>query len=108
MSHKFENEFAEALYERSLNGFHDDSLGDCVDFGWYGLFLKDHAILSENNHGFVTVSRFDSAEATEDAWDELTGEYEEFEDEAEESFYEGYGQYDDDTYDNDSDLMNEY
>lgn len=75
MSHKFQNELACRLYELSLNGQHDDSLGDTVDFDWYALFLQERAIIREDNYGSVAVTHFETIEATEEAWDDLVEDW---------------------------------
>jgi hypothetical protein len=102
MSHKFEDEFAEDLYRASLNGLNDDGLGDTADFGWHGLFLKDLAILTEDNYGFVSVTRFASLGDLEEAWDILQDEYNEFE------YEDAYG-YEDEYYESgfESDLYDD-
>jgi hypothetical protein len=84
-STKFDSKLAETLYERSLDGAHDDECGSVSENGvWYGLFETSHGgyILWKDSLGFVGVVSFKSVRRLTQAWEECLFLANEYEDEA--------------------------
>jgi hypothetical protein len=75
MSTKFDSQATEALYKQEP----DDSWGESLDgFSWYGLYRAQiqggGSIIIEDTYGFVGRSDFETSEALELAWIEVTTE----------------------------------
>ena len=68
------SELAERLYYDALDGFTDDELG-VSEFGWYGLFEYDNAILLEDSQGFVSATAYETRDETLNAWAVLQDDY---------------------------------
>ena len=86
---------AEKLEKITLNGFHDNELGDVENFGWYALILNfkefnfqtigKSYIVNQDNYGFFTYTEFETENEAQKAWSELENEYEQYESENEEN-----------------------
>ena len=75
---KFENALAERLYELSLDGGQDDSIGSVDELGWAGRFNDERAVLTEDSQGFVWVEQHETDLTFEEHWQDILDLYEEF------------------------------
>ena len=73
------------LYDQAGQSFLDDELGAVDDFGWYGKFsgkIKGrgpfHAICTEDNQGFFSVTWITSEAALDATWSMLETNYDDF------------------------------
>ena len=77
---KFDSPRTEVLYQKSLDGWQTEELGDAGTFGWYGLFLNFHGedyILHEDSQGFVDSTVYPLGEG-ESAWECVYCDYEDW------------------------------
>ena len=88
---KFSDLVGQWLYDRILEGWSDEELGDVQDFGHYDLVAFDKpvmvkeqdgtswqfgaAIVTEDSQGFVEYETFDTAAQAEQKWAEIEAEY---------------------------------
>ena len=94
---KFDDNVAEFVYERTLDGWGSEQLGDVQSFGYYELVVfgsddplkvqmedgsvevwGEAAILMENNQGFVYVDYYDTVAEAQQAWVNLEAEYDDY------------------------------
>jgi len=75
---KFDSKLAEALYDLSLDSSQDDECGDVSVCGFWAARFDtlecletEHAILIEDEQGFVSAESFDSLDDLETRWNEL-------------------------------------
>jgi len=77
---KFQDALTHALYESAMDGYCDDTFGSLAEHGReYCLFVDFdcgdgeiiHAVLVEDDEGYVFADAFPSKESAEMAWDEI-------------------------------------
>lgn len=97
---------AEFVYERTLDGWSTEELGDVQDFGHFDLVVfgpedpltvqvedgnqevwGEAAILMENDQGFVYVTYFNTVAEAEAKWAKLEAEYDEFMEGVDDEYY---------------------
>lgn len=113
---KFSTILDSYVYQVSLDGGCDDEAGNVDEFGyWYGLMRRGRSIfrnhdplleilneaeqkqltesagviMCEDSNGFVSVNYYQSATALDEAWDRITDEFEELEEDEPEEGYLG-------------------
>ena len=101
---KFDSNVEEFVYEKVMDGWSSEELGESESFGHYDLVLFGKpvtvkqdtgdwsfvaAIMKEDSQGFISVDYFDTDKEAKDAWSQIEKEYENFfEDEDSEEFGE--------------------
>jgi hypothetical protein len=94
-SGKFDGLHTEILYNLSLMGFEDDSVGDANTFGYFELFSQYGAILETNSEGFVTSAIHNPISDAERIFGEISHEYYSFMDDMDdEPWFPEYDEYD--------------
>lgn len=76
MSGKFSNATCERLYNRSLEGFHDDETGNVDECGFWACVFRLKTggfILVNDSQGFVELERHRTPDELERRWTELVG-----------------------------------
>jgi len=64
---KFSSDLAEQLYGETP----DEQSGSVEELGWFGLFKKEQAILTEDSQGFVDVEQFSTETDLNECWELL-------------------------------------
>ena len=64
---KFSSDLAEQLYGETP----DETSGSVEELGWFGLFKKERAILTEDSQGFVDAEEFSTNEKLLEVWELL-------------------------------------
>lgn len=72
------NERTEHFYGLTLEGFHDEEMGDVDGPGWFALFRYSRIIIHVDSQGFKHGGYYETPELVESAWEwgaELVAEY---------------------------------
>lgn len=64
---KYSTDLAERLYGETP----DQQAGSTDELGWFGLFLEEKTILTEDSQGFVDAEHFDTEEKVQEVWETL-------------------------------------
>jgi len=64
---KFSSDLAEQLYGETP----DEQSGAVEELGWFGLFKKERAILTEDSQGFVDAEQYSTNEKLQEVWELL-------------------------------------
>jgi hypothetical protein len=64
---KYSTDLAERLYGETP----DEQAGSVDELGWFGLFLEEKTILTEDSQGFVDAEHFDTKEKVQEVWETL-------------------------------------
>jgi hypothetical protein len=64
---KFSSDLAEQLYGETP----DEQSGSVEELGWFGLFKKERAILTEDSQGFVDAEQYSTNEKLQEVWELL-------------------------------------
>jgi hypothetical protein len=75
-----DQELGARLYEMTLDGAHDEEMGDVDTYGWYGLILGDGPddesyIVTTDSAGFFDYTAFPTPNDALDAWAAIEAEY---------------------------------
>lgn len=71
---KFQDDYTEQLYERSLDQGHDEETGEVDAMGWFAIFRDELTIINQTSQGFVYSQIYESAEEMETNWERIVAD----------------------------------